>query len=348
MKKCGYCLQSSEDSAGRCWFCKRVDHFHDSPAVYSLLRSMQSRLSASVVSDLAQGVDYSTWQDSPTIPGHIDHAKMATLARFAFVKKSQATHLDADYLMNWDASQGHYLRGPYHYLDWSQPAEAQAEFFCDGLAESGNELPGVIDHECTTNAPSPGTAREELKRFAKVLIRAQNKKPALYTAPGYWATYGSADSWWRDNLDLWEAHWYVNSPKSMAPWGNDWRFWQYSEKGDGAAYGVESKQIDLDYFNGSVNMLNEYANGSVIVVPPPTDYGDMWFRALVDNQNVSSQPRAGIGDIGKLTAGDIIKAYDIYSTPSLSNGVWAKIAMTDGRVGWAAVYYGGKMYLESA
>src|SRR3990172_126632 len=45
----------------------------------------------------------------------------------------------------------------------------------------------------------------------------------------------------------------TNDPLVPRPWSTTdhggWTFWQFTDHGDGYKYGVESKEIDLNYFN---------------------------------------------------------------------------------------------------
>jgi hypothetical protein len=56
----------------------------------------------------------------------------------------------------------------------------------------------------------------------------------------------------------------------IEPWksmGKTWTFWQWTSNGDGLAYGAESKSIDLNWFNGTLDELYALANTSQ---PSPT------------------------------------------------------------------------------
>jgi len=77
--------------------------------------------------------------------------------------------------------------------------------------------------------------------------------------------------------DLWIAHYKVDTlgpevgyqyfTKAGLPKGG-FRFWQYTDRGDGIAWGCQSKQIDLDYWNGTLTELYDYA-GQLTPPPPP-------------------------------------------------------------------------------
>jgi GH25 family lysozyme M1 (1,4-beta-N-acetylmuramidase) len=67
---------------------------------------------------------------------------------------------------------------------------------------------------------------------------------------------------WLSEVDLWIANYGVTNP-TIKGW-KAWRFWQYTNKAHGRDYGVESADLDLDYFNGTEDELRIYAN----VTPP--------------------------------------------------------------------------------
>ena len=46
------------------------------------------------------------------------------------------------------------------------------------------------------------------------------------------------------------------------------KLWQYTDKGDGIKYGVESLNIDLNYYNGTLEQFN--LEFGVVVPPAPT------------------------------------------------------------------------------
>jgi hypothetical protein len=58
-----------------------------------------------------------------------------------------------------------------------------------------------------------------------------------------------------EQFPLWLA-WYGMEIKVPAPW-TEWTFWQYTDKGDGHAYGVEASTIDLNYFNGNTETFRK-------------------------------------------------------------------------------------------
>jgi hypothetical protein len=68
-----------------------------------------------------------------------------------------------------------------------------------------------------------------------------------------------------------------------------WRFWQWSNQGDGREYGASSTYIDLNYFNGTAAQLDEYAapptpphswNKTVILCPKNFKEDEYWKVAI--------------------------------------------------------------------
>lgn len=44
------------------------------------------------------------------------------------------------------------------------------------------------------------------------------------------------------------------------PCSKEWKFWQYTETGNGPYYGTTAYGVDLDYFNGTPLDLLNYCN----------------------------------------------------------------------------------------
>jgi lysozyme len=215
----------------------------------------------------ALGLDVSLWNDSNSTAQQVDFAKAkANGAEFVFIKAGQWNFIDQDYLWNWKAAKAAgLLRGAYWYLDWRGDMDAQANMFASLLHDDPGELPPVCDFEMTTGCPADSASK--LLRFVVRLENETKRFPIIYTSPGFWNAHGSTSSAWQQ-YDLWLAHWYANTPIVPKPWVA-WKVWQYTEKGNGPAYGCESANVDLNYFSGSSAMLRAYAG--ITTPPEPTD-----------------------------------------------------------------------------
>ncbi len=212
------------------------------------------------------GVDISKWDDAYETPQKINFEKMkAAGAAFVYFKVSQSNWADRVFLSSWqDAKTAGLLRGGYHYLDWTCSAVTQAIAFTKFLKPDPGELPPVCDFEHKP-VPDGVDPRAELLAFLTHVEDGMGRVPAIYTSPGYWREFGSSSLSW-SRFSLWVANW-TSSPKPTIPlpW-KSYIFWQYTCQGDGIAYGAESKSIDLNRFNGTMEELNTLAG----IVNPPT------------------------------------------------------------------------------
>jgi len=216
------------------------------------------------------GIDISKWD------GNWDATKAKQAgATFAFIKTSQATFTDPQFLVNWQkAKDAGLLRGAYHYLDYTKTGTDQANYFADLLKNDPGELPPVIDYELrrTDNNPSAalGFLRDcldQLTKRSELFENASVKRPMIYTGPGFWVEYGDQtkrDYWIQ--FPLWNAHWITSPAPTIPPPWTDWQFWQFTSKGPGEAFGSESLTMDMNRFNGTLNELMEFAGIRVPVV----------------------------------------------------------------------------------
>jgi len=234
----------------------------------------------------AFGLDISVWQDDNATPQHVNFDKaVINGVDFVFIKASQRV-ADPDFIWNWKAAKNAgLLRGAYHYLDWRVSELEQAKLFVSLLAGDPGELPPVCDFEMREFAPSVDVMRGKLWNFLTYVERETKKIPAIYTGYYYWSEFGSTDNGWA-RYPLWLA-WYriaENKLKIPAPW-KKWTFWQYDDKGDGLKYGCESKQVDMNWFNGTVaDMRTWLAEGAGTSRGLQETPADTLFE-LVQNQN---------------------------------------------------------------
>jgi lysozyme len=201
------------------------------------------------------GIDISKWD------GVWDAAKAKSAgAEFVFIKASQATFTDPLFAANWAKAQtAGLLRGAFHYLDYTKPARDQANYLANLLRANPGELPPVVDFEQRRTDNNILVARTFLRDFIDQ-IGSSGYTPILYTSNSFWNEYGeSADNSWTKH-PLWIAHYTTApSPTVPPPWPA-WTFWQYTSKGSGPAFGTESMNLDLDYFNGSKSDLLTFAH----------------------------------------------------------------------------------------
>lgn len=209
----------------------------------------------------AHGIDTSVWQETV----NYDKAVLNG-AQFVFLKASQLI-ADKYFAANWKAAKtAGLLRGAYHYLDWNISEMTQAELFVRQLGNDVGELPPVVDFEMRPPVGmSYSLMRGRLWNFLQYVEAQTGKTPMIYTGYYYWREYGLPDVAWA-KYPLWLA-WYATESivKVPLPW-TKWAFWQYSDKGDGLAFGCKSLQVDVNWYNGTVEELKAAYGG---VTPPP-------------------------------------------------------------------------------
>ncbi len=221
------------------------------------------------------GPDVSFYQDKPDTPQGINFEKMkAAGARFAIIRAGQNLWEDNEFDISWNACKGVLPRGCYWFYDSRIDPKRQAKKWLDCFDDSNDlgELPFWCDFEDTYG----GTFRtwrhwydfmEELKALRPGI------KLGVYTGYYYWrertigAGIGAGSLNYFKQYPLWIAAYNPVGPQVPEPW-TDWTLWQYTDNGNGPLYGVESLNIDLNYFNGDEAAFSKFA-GSVPVVTPP-------------------------------------------------------------------------------
>jgi lysozyme len=233
------------------------------------------------------GIDVSVWQDDNSTAQMMNFAKAKQAgANFVFIKASERGGVDPDFINNWKNAKAAGLpRGAYHFLRWDLSGLMQARIFCSILDKDIGELPPVADFEAPIkNNIYPSNAI--LAEFLETVEDITGKVPMIYTSPGFWNSYGKDkntgkfDAKWT-YYPLWIAHYTsAQNPILPEPWksaGKDWLFWQYGVKDTGYQFGAESKQLDMDWFNGDeFDLLRLTGAGTVdpeepLPAPQPSD-----------------------------------------------------------------------------
>lgn len=279
----------------------------------------------------AHGCDISMWQDHNSTPQMFDPVKARSRGlSFVYIKASQGTYLDPDVMMNWHNCKNILYRGAYHYLDWRYSVVQQAQFFAGVLKDDPGELPPVVDYESRVSVPNKEQAANSLMIFMNEFERISGIKPAIYTGHGYWKEFGSNDPRFGER-ELWICD--ITPPLTVPqPWPT-WSFWQYTFKGDGLYYGAESYDLDMDWYNGSLEqMIERYKLPDLGMPSEPESVPDpdhqLW-RVSTDVLNVRAAPNLEASVTWQLTRGDVVEAIEYQNDSSY---LWAKHAK-----GWSAV-----------
>jgi lysozyme len=245
--------------------------------------------------DFVRGFDVSYFQDLDNTPQQIDFKKAyAAGLRFALIRASQNGWKDPDFDYNWQAAaDAGFLRGAYHLLEY-RPTEAplsatrQAQFFCSVLERhEPGELPETLDMEKPNAAwpelPDRTTCLGWFDSFMAVTLRERGRDSMLYTNRAT-ILYRLAPVPERVRKHpLWYAapiqptngmtpeqyiETYTTRPVVVPTYWPEWKFWQYSWHGDGRAFGCESGNVDLNFYNGTLDELRAWA-GVDTPEPPP-------------------------------------------------------------------------------
>lgn len=246
--------------------------------------------------------DVSFWQ------GLINWDKMREMTDAVIIRAGQNEWIDAQFLRNWaEAKKRNMYRGVYWFYDGRKSPGFQADLFASLIRNDPPEMEIIFDWE-----RSYGGAWEGLQNVVTMMQRVEyllnTTFTMLYTGY-YWFTANSnpithnTQYQFLKNRDLHLA-WYTNNAtlvKIPAPW-TKLLLWQFGTPSVGAQYGVQTTEIDMNYFNGTEQeFYQQYDN-----TPPPggtmITYGRM--KAFTHIRNA---PATGT-DIGDLQAGDYIIA----------------------------------------
>jgi len=200
------------------------------------------------------GPDISFWQDDPTTPASVDFSKLEKQSKWVIIRARQNLWSDKRFSINWsDAKKAGLARGSYWFYDSRADPKRQAEKWIETLSPDLGELPLFADFEENYKGNWAGwkhwyTCLEHLKMLAPY------KEIVIYIGYYYWmdaiALTPKASVDYFAQYALWIAAYETSAPRLPIPW-KAWTFWQFTDNGDGGLYGVESKNIDLNYFNGS-------------------------------------------------------------------------------------------------
>lgn len=289
----------------------------------------------------AIGPDVSFYQDDPQTPQGINFIKMRESAYYVIVRAGQNIWGDRDFKVNWrEAKAAGLPRGSYWFYDSRIDPKIQAEKWVS-MFEGGDfgELPLWGDFEDTYNGPFKGW-----KNWYNFLERVKELVPTgkeigVYTGYYYWRenTTGvgipNASLNYFKQYPLWIANYGTPSPLVPQPW-DTWTLWQFTDSGDGTVYGVESLNIDLNYFNGDVNALRQRFKLSNTPFPPPAPPSKN-YRVTTASLKVRTGPGLSFNQIGSITLNEVVEKID-----ENSDGTWLKVRKLDDSLsGWSFAAY---------
>jgi lysozyme len=242
-------------------------------------------------------------------------------------------YTDTKFEENWTGAKnaGIYVTA-YHVVLPDQTARSQIDRFLDVLGSriAQADLPLAMDVELD-RGESRAVITKVVRQCLEFTEEVANRKPMIYTRASFFNWYVEPSPVWAE-YDLWIARyasqpWFGDSdPYKPRDW-DTWRFWQYSDRGDGDKYGAESLSIDHNWFNGDKAALDAYVDPQK--PPPPTDVPNPIGKVVVTAEphiNVRSSPNVSpSNDLGDLKPGVELYVFEEFGEWVLIGGnVWIK------------------------
>ena len=292
------------------------------------------------------GVDISRWQGGISNP-----EKFASMVDFAIIRAGYGDNY-IDPRLDEYRQVCHDQNIPFGLYWYATPSGGwayHARSFFDAWRVDPGALPPDFDLEETG-----GLSKASLESWWKKMYSAFNSLSGLsisreltYTSPGFLNRVINLTDWLRQS-SLHVAHWTIapqpEIPNEWASVGRTWAFWQWSAIGRGADYGVASRYIDLNRYNGS----REQFDAEFGLSPPQMEPGEDELRYRViapDYLNVRAGPGTNYADVGDLPAGTMFAIRDIKAgNPSCSTWLQIKDGQYAGR--WVCLVLNGDYYAE--
>ncbi len=321
----------------------KPDHRGLSERIRDLLKPMFSAFTSAYG---VVGVDVSYWQGKM----NWEMAKNKG-AKFAFIRAGYGlNYVDTQCDKNrTDCFNLNIPFGLYWYFLPNLSPTTQAKNFAKVWAANPGSLYPVIDLEESGGLTKTGL-ETWLKKAIDEFTRASfGVKPMIYSSRYFLNTYLPASSWML-SYPYWHAQYTTDSQPTLPNGWKNWRFWQYTNKGDGKAYGAQSTYIDLNRYCGNwQDFLTEFKIGVPQTPPeqPPQqvylpNVMSMQVKGDVSALNVRIGPGTQYEDVGNMYPGDKFEA-DLFS----GRDCWARIGDGQKYAGyWVCVKLGSSVYCE--
>jgi GH25 family lysozyme M1 (1,4-beta-N-acetylmuramidase) len=310
------------------------------------------------------GADVSHWQDVDTTPQQINFEAMVDQkASFVIIRAGQGSLPDPDFIYNFRNARVVGLpRGSYWFYDSRYAPEKQAELFASMFQSDKPELELWLDLEERYGGPYAGVSnwKKFLNRLTQLLPQV---RVGIYTSFGYMAgVIPAADFDYFSRFPLWLASYnHVEDVLIPLPW-TTCLYWQWGTPTWGLLWGCESKEIDMNYFNGTAeSFILRYAIEPItgepimehfyLVVPLVNGETRTIRKSTYPNINGMKIGQINAYGTGKCKTGDaVVYAADVYGDGVLkakAGDRWLHIYEANGLPidGWIAEIHLGRKYL---
>lgn len=265
-----------------------------------------------LIQTLIRLADVSFWQDA------INFVVMRAAGIFGvIIRAGQRNWSDLKFLINWALAKLAGLpRGSYFFYDSRETPRKQAELWWSLIKTDTGELVHVADFEESYGGPYGTKAhfKEFLLEFQR-LSGLPNDRIAIYTGFFWWVARVGNDLFFK-RYQLWLAGYSAMSQVRIPePWdAGDLLFWQYTASGNGTAYGVSSKEIDLNWYCCDLAAYHKrfpLATMEPPPLPPPTgEPMTKYYRLDTTAANIRMGPGTSYADRGDLVRGDVVQVDD--------------------------------------
>lgn len=289
------------------------------------------------------GPDVSFYQDDPETPQGVDFAKMHAQSKFVIIRTGQHLWIDPDFSTNWRTSkEAGLLRGSYWFYDSRSTPRDQAKLWFDAIGGDYPEIGLWMDFEEKYDGRYAGETNFKIFATETEKLFPTNVEIGIYTAYYYWMERIRDFEYWR-KYRLWVANYDVSAPHVPRPWAaNEWTFWQYTFRGDGNLYGVESSRIDLNYFNGDFDkLISVFRLGDT---GEPMN-GIYQMKTITQDTRLRPDHNTEQAGIGLIPAGVVLPSIDIFIAPvdrgtQKKGDIWLQTNY-GGVLGWVAYIHSG-------
>lgn len=247
------------------------------------------------------GADGSHWS------GTINFVKMHDRGAKFYIGKASDSYRggklfeDSKFKEHFDQafSIGQLLLGCFHWLQPDKDPKVAADFYLERYFKYPFQFLPILDFE------EPYVYQNNLQGHyswcAEVWldrVEAQTgRKPIVYTAKWYTNYFAKKYISWMKVYPLWVAHypWVVTKftrPLMPGDWDN-WKIWQFSADGNrlGNEFGVQARDIDLDYYQGSYDeLLSWLETGEPEPTEPPEQEDAMYKIHMLGNMSIRKEP----------------------------------------------------------
>lgn len=223
--------------------------------------------------------------------------------------------------------------GGYWFFRPNFSATLQADYFTAKVLQHVKDLDDfVFDFDLeVTGGLSPRAVADASELFINRVMSNTGKLCWFYTRASFYNPYVES----RPLFKTMKLHIARYSNLLTHPWNDDlrykpkdwddWAWWQFSADGNflGSYYGASSSHIDVNYINPFIEEPVE-----------PSDL--LQYRVIMPTLNVREQPSINSRIVGTLSSDDVVTIEDVGGTD-----VWVKH-----QLGWSAVVYNGRRYME--